>query len=86
WTATWRPRQGPAQALAVQRDGLVQAVDVPPGLGVVTWRYTPPDFAVGLILSLAATVLVLLFFLAANWVRRPAARPGLPVTVGGEAG
>ena len=42
WTATWQPRQGPARALAVQRDGLVQAVDVPPGLGVVTWRYTPP--------------------------------------------
>jgi hypothetical protein len=86
WTATWQPRQGPARALAVQRDGLVQAVDVPPGLGVVTWRYTPPDFAAGLVLSLAATVLVLLFFLAANWVRRPVARPGLPVTVGGEAG
>ena len=77
WTATWQPRQGPAQALAVQRDGLVQAVDVPPGLGVVTWRYTPPGFSAGLVLSLAATVLVLLFFLAANWVRRPVARPGL---------
>ncbi|MGH3256232.1 MAG: hypothetical protein ACRDOU_12715 [Streptosporangiaceae bacterium] len=86
WTATWQPRQGPARALAVQRDGLVQAVDVPPGLGVVTWSYTPPDFPVGLILSLAATVLVLLFFLAANWVRRPGARPGLPVTGGAEAG
>jgi hypothetical protein len=86
WTATWRPRQGPAQALAVQRDGLVQAVDVPPGLGVVTWEYTPPGFPAGLVLSLAATVLVLLCFLAANWVRRPTARPGLPVTVGAEAG
>ena len=86
WTATWRPRQGPARALAVQRDGLVQAVDVPPGLGVVTWAYTSPGFPAGLVLSLAATVLVLLFFLAANWVRRPVARPGLPVTVGAEAG
>ncbi len=86
WTATWRPRQGPARALAVQRDGLVQAVDVPPGLGVVTWEYTPPGFPAGLVLSLAATVLVLLCFLAANWVRRPTARPGLPVTVGAEAG
>ena len=86
WTATWQPRQGPAQALAVQRDGLVQAVDVPPGLGVVTWRYTPPGFSAGLVLSLAATVLVLLFFLAANWVRRPVTRPGLPVTGVGEAG
>jgi hypothetical protein len=86
WTATWQPKQGPARALAVQRDGLVQAVEVPPGLGVVTWRYTPPDFPAGVVLSLAATVLVLLFFLAANWVRRPVARPGLPVTGGGDAG
>ncbi|HEY6295373.1 MAG TPA: hypothetical protein VIX15_06890, partial [Streptosporangiaceae bacterium] len=85
WTAAWQPRQGPARPLAVQRDGLVQAVDVPPGLGLVTWRYTPPGFPAGLVLSLAATVLVLLFFLAANWVRRPAARPRLTVTVGGEA-
>jgi hypothetical protein len=80
WTATWQPRQGPAQALAIQRDGLVQAVDLPSGLGVVTWHYTPPGFPAGLVLSLVATVLVLLFFLAASWVRRPVTRPGLPVT------
>ena len=86
WTATWQPRQGPARTLAVQRDGLVQAVAVPPGLGVVTWRYTPPDFLAGLVLSLAATVLLLFFFLAAKWVRRPLTRPGLPVGGGGEAG
>jgi len=64
WSATWRPRHGPATTLTVQRDGLVQAVDVPAGLGVVTWSYTPPLFPVGLVLSLAATALVLLFFLA----------------------
>ena len=86
WTATWQPKQGPATALAVQRDGLVQAVDVPPGLGVVTWTYTSPGFPAGLVLSLAATVLVLLFFLAASWVRRPVAGPGPPVTGGAEAG
>ncbi len=85
WTATWQPRQGLARALDVQRDGLVQVVDVPPGLGVVSWNYTPPDFPAGLVLSLAATVLVLLFFLAANWVRRPGSRLDLPVKGGGEA-
>jgi hypothetical protein len=59
WRATWHPRHGPATALTVQPDGLVQAVDVPPGLGEVTWSYTPPGFPVGLALSLAAAVLIL---------------------------
>ncbi|HTX29126.1 MAG TPA: hypothetical protein VME19_19140 [Streptosporangiaceae bacterium] len=86
WTATWQPRQGPETTLAVQRDGLVQAIDVPPGLGTVTWSYSSPWFPAGLILSLAATVLVLLFFLAANWARRPATRHTLPVIGGGGDG
>ena len=64
WSATWQPRHGPAAALAIQRDGLVQAVDVPPGLGVVTWSYTPPGFPAGLALSLAAAALVLVCGLA----------------------
>jgi hypothetical protein len=62
WSATWQPRHGLAIPLAVQRDGLVQAVDVPPGRGVVTWKYTPPGFPAGLALSLVATALVLVFF------------------------
>ena len=64
WSATWQPSHGLATTLTVQRDGLVQAVDVPPGLGVVTWSYTPPLFPAGLVLSLAATALVFLFVLA----------------------
>jgi len=59
WSATWQPRHGPATALTVQPDGLVQAVDVPPGLGVVTWSYTPPGFPAGLALSLSAAALIL---------------------------
>ncbi|MGH3070509.1 MAG: hypothetical protein ACRDMI_18260, partial [Streptosporangiaceae bacterium] len=39
WSATWHPRRGRAATLAVRRDGLVQAVDVPAGHGVVTWSY-----------------------------------------------
>jgi len=50
--------------LTVQRDGLVQAVDVPPGRGVVTWSYTPPGFPAGLVLSLAAAAIVFVFLLA----------------------
>ena len=64
WSATWQPSHGLATTLTVQRDGLVQAVDVPPGLGVVAWSYTPPLFPAGLVLSLAATALVFLFLLA----------------------
>jgi hypothetical protein len=86
WTATWQPSHGPAITLAVQRDGLVQAVDVPSGLGTVTWSYTPPWFPAGLVVSLAATVLVLLSFLAANWARRPRTRQALPAAGGGETG
>ena len=43
WSARWQPRQGPAPADR-PAGGVVQAVDVPPGLGVVTWSYTPPRF------------------------------------------
>jgi hypothetical protein len=64
WSATWHPRRGPATALTVQTDGLVQAVDAPPGLGVVTWSYTPPGLPVGLGLSLAAAALILALALA----------------------
>ncbi len=60
WTASWHPRHGRAATLAVRRDGLVQAVDVPAGYGVVTWSYRPPGFRMGFALSLGATALVLL--------------------------
>jgi len=70
WSATWQPRRGPATTLAVRRFGLVQAVDVPPGTGVVTWSYVPPWFTAGFALSLDATALILL--LVAR--RRPAAK------------
>jgi hypothetical protein len=70
WSAAWHPRQGPATALPVQQDGLVQAVDVPPGLGVLTFRYSPPGFAVGLALSLVAAAVVGMFFVLAVRARR----------------
>jgi hypothetical protein len=70
WSATWQPRHGPAMALAVEQDGLVQAVDVPPGLGVVAWSYTPPGFLAGLALSLTAAALVCAFVVLALLARR----------------
>jgi hypothetical protein len=87
WSAAWRPQRGPATKLTVQRDGLVQAVDVPPGLGVVTWSYTPPGFPAGLVLSVAALVVVLsLLFLTARWAPRPATDPVSPVHRDGPSG
>jgi hypothetical protein len=66
WSATWHPRRGRPTALAVSRAGLVQAVGVPPGNGVVTWSYVPPWFPAGLALSLGATALILLLVAAAS--------------------
>jgi hypothetical protein len=73
WSATWRPRSGRPTALAVDRAGLVQAVAVPPGRGVVTWTYLPPGFLVGGALSLGATALIVLLLLA-GWLPLPAGR------------
>jgi hypothetical protein len=86
WSATWHPQDGPTAALAVDRAGLVQAVDVPPGRGVVTWSYVPPGFPVGAALSLAAAALIVAFLLIARWPRRrrqvqaAASSPGGPVS------
>jgi hypothetical protein len=76
WSATWHPRHGPAIALTLWQDGLVQAVDVPAGLGEVTWSYTPPGFPLGLALSLAAAALVCVFFVLALRARVPNGSPG----------
>jgi hypothetical protein len=66
WSATWQPLHGQTTTLTVQRDGLIQAVDVPAGQGVVTWSYMSPGFPDGLALSLAAGLLVLLLMVTAN--------------------
>jgi hypothetical protein len=81
WSATWHPRHGRAVSLAVYRDGLVQAVDVPAGHGAVTWSYRPPGFRMGFALSLGATALILLAVISGLCVsrsRRPR-EPAAPV-------
>jgi hypothetical protein len=82
WSATWHPQHGPATALTVQQDGLVQAVDVPAGLGVISWSYSSPGFTTGFALSLGAGVLVCVFFAGALLARRARvlrrARPPAP--------
>jgi hypothetical protein len=66
WTATWQPARGPAAGLAISRAGAVQAVDVPPGRGVLTWTYTPPGLTAGLTLSLIAIGLILVLVIGSR--------------------
>ena len=89
WTATWQPATGPACSLAVHRAGLVQAVDVPAGRGILTWRYSPPLGAAGLALSLVAlSLLALLLIVATASYPRLARRPDTagPARTGSAAG
>lgn len=71
WSATWTPSGGGAAAngrsvgLPVQRDGVVQAVRVPPGSGVLTWRYLAPGLIAGEAISTGALVLLLALALLA---------------------
>jgi hypothetical protein len=70
WTASWHPDGGRQAALPVRADGLVQAVDVPPGTGVLTWRYEPPRLAEGLGLSVAAALAIAALLIPARRPRR----------------
>jgi hypothetical protein len=79
WTATWQPAgRAPAVALPVRRAGLVQSVRVPPGRGVVSWRYVPPSVTSGLALSAGATAVVGLLAMAAAGSRSRRRRAGTP--------
>ncbi len=73
WSASWQPSGGgKAVRLTVRTDGVVQSVNVPAGTGVLTWTYTPPHLMAGLVLSLAATPVILVLLLAGvfGWDRK----------------
>jgi hypothetical protein len=76
WSATWRPRDGRPVPLSVHRAGLVQAVDVPAGTGVVTWTYAPPGFRAGLAPSIAAAAIIPVLFLPGRRSLRRRGRRG----------
>jgi hypothetical protein len=86
WSATWHPQHGPPVTLAVARAGLVQAVDVPPGRGVVTWRYQPPWFPAGFALSLAAALILVLLTGYATYGQRPGRPARDPAAATGQRG
>jgi hypothetical protein len=70
WSASWQPSAGQkAIRLPVRADGVVQAVDVPAGTGILTWTYTPPRLLEGLALSLtgAAGIGVVLLAAVLDW-------------------
>jgi hypothetical protein len=79
WSATWRAAGGGRSvSLPVRRAGLVQAVTVPAGRGVVSWRYAPPGLALGLWVSAGALVLTVAIGigLIVGWRRAKRACPG----------
>ncbi len=60
WSATWSPRgASAARTVVVHRSGVVQAVDVPAGRGVLTWRYTAPGLIAGAWCALAGALVLL---------------------------
>jgi len=58
WRATWRDSSGVSRALPVRARGVVQAVDVPAGRGVLSFFYDAPGVALGVILTLAGLALL----------------------------
>ncbi|MHB1713173.1 MAG: hypothetical protein ACYCV7_17600, partial [Acidimicrobiales bacterium] len=57
WSARWKPAAGgPSRVLAVRRTGLVQAVDVPPGRGVLSWVYRAPGLRSSEIIGVSGLV------------------------------
>ena len=82
WTATWHPQHGAPTALTVQRAGVVQAVDVPAGRGVLTWSYRPPGLETGLAVSAAGLVVLLAMMLVARRSGRRSRSPGGPAENG----
>ncbi len=77
WTATWHPANGHLVALPVRADGVVQAVDVPPGTGTLSWHYAPPRLTPGL--GISVTALVVLLLLSGVAITRSRDRAGVPL-------
>ncbi len=66
WKATWTPSgDGRPEQVAIHHVGVVQAVDVPAGRGVLVFTYQPAGVRTGLALTLGAAVVLVVDFGAA---------------------
>jgi len=77
WSATWQPSGGTTRrALPVVRTGVVQAVDVPAGRGVLRWVYHAPGLRTSEILGAAGLLALVGLVAVGARRRRRAAAPG----------
>jgi hypothetical protein len=77
-TAKLTPNNGgPVRPLAVQRLGLIQAVEIPAGSYEVTWSYAPRSVVMGALLSLGFVIVVMLVIAAVVVDRRRRRRTGV---------
>lgn len=83
WTATWAPastggRRPAVVPLTVHRDGVVQAVQVPPGRGTLAWQYRAPGIVTGALVSAGSLAAVLVMAGAALVATATRRRTTLP--------
>jgi hypothetical protein len=80
WSATWHPNRGTTRSLLVKRRGLVQAVKVPAGEGIVTWSYDAPGVKGGIVMTIVGLALLVgligtaITLRRVGWNRRPLGR------------
>jgi hypothetical protein len=75
WQAIWHPEgRGRPRRLAIRRQGLVQAVAVPPGRGVLVFRYEAPGFVSGALVTLVSLAVLLALIVASPSRRARRAR------------
>jgi hypothetical protein len=79
WTARLTPvGGGPTRVLNVEPFGLVQAVTIPKGSFVVTWRYAPVSLLAGLVLTIVGLVVFVALLLDAFVEERRRRRSSSP--------
>jgi hypothetical protein len=76
WHASVTVDGGPAEPLRLARRGLVEQVRVPAGTDLVTFTYRPPHWLVAIVLSVGASLLLLVLAMVTMLRRRSGGRRG----------